>query len=402
MGFKDYRSLEEIAGTWATDPQAPGDRDSLYRLLVEAICDGAFFDDGLAVRAHALLRAMDPEGEGYAPFPYQAELLPDGSVRAVTGRRVPDFETPYDHVGLHAYLGRAEGVPASAAEDPEAFFDWVRDTEALSHGEAVDRLFAHVVIGKRAFRNWCLVSRRAVPGFVSDWLDHGPLDPNHRGALPLPGTDLISLCEAVTWLTTGQARTAPILKRLMHRHHGRRWPRGLWRELEEDADKLVAALRNDSLTAYGQLDDGPHVAIRPEFFMSDVFAEFPNDTIGPDPLAFERGSYPDKLPTYRSVRFRSADLSNALRREVRAPATRSVGRRSTMAGRRRCLNWLVQLMRAGPQEAPRRVYMEEAKRRFAVMDRQFVQVWAQARQEVDSPEWGRAGPKPKSSIQFPE
>lgn len=399
MRFRHYRSLTDVADLWSRAPRATGDSRRLYQDLVAAVCDGAFFDEGLAVRPHALLRAMDPEEQSYAPFAKRAEIQPDGSIKAVPNERLPDFQTVYDRRMLHAYLGGCRDISEALASDHEAFFDWVKNTDPSRHGVAVRRLFDHVSISARAFRAWCRASHRAMPDCVEDWPDSLPRDPNHWGPASLPDTDLITLCEAVTWLTTGRARPAPVLRRLMDQHHGRRWPRGLWHELEEDAGKLVSALRREDLVAYGQIEGGPHAAIPRSYFDSDVFAEFVLDLIAADPQAWSRGTYPDGLPTYRGVRFRRSELWSAMNEAVRAP-DHDVGRgpRGSIAAGTRCRQWLMTLMLTGPPEAPKADYMRQACLMFGVSKRQFTNAWAQARQETGNAAWGRAGRRRTTAV----
>lgn len=133
-----------------------------------------------------------------------------------------------------------------------------------------------------------------------------------RNPSPLPGKDLITLCEAVTWLATGKARRSEVVRRLMRRHAGGRQPRELWAEMEGAADRLVSLARSGKLKVYGSVDDAGVSPIPLDYFAIEVFAEFAFDIIAPDPLAFAKGSYQPGLPTYRSVRFFRSDLLAAV------------------------------------------------------------------------------------------
>lgn len=242
-----------------------------------------------------------------------------------------------------------------------------------------------------------LSSNRTSHDAIEVWPDELPHDPNHRGAGPLPERDLITLCESVTWLTTGKARPSEVLLRLMRRNTGSRRPQGLWCELEEDAVKLVAALRQGDLVAFGQIEGCPHQAIPSDYFLSDVFAEFARNIIAPDPLAFERGTYPEGLPTFRNVRFRRVDLIARLIKSVRPSDEGEPRRFGTIAGQTRCSKWLAYLMRNGPQEAKKSVYADRAIQQFGITQRQFLRAWDNAIAEVQTPDWGRSGRRQKKN-----
>lgn len=139
-------------------------------------------------------------------------------------------------------------------------------------------------------------------------------EPNDKGTTaepprhPLPDQDLITYCELVTWLATGRARSADTLKRLMSRHRGQRGPKYLWDSFDHESAGVISILRENNLIAYGSPDGGPHQPIPGDYLINDVYGEPVSDTIGPDPLAWERGSYPEGLATYRNVRFRRSDV----------------------------------------------------------------------------------------------
>ena len=124
---------------------------------------------------------------------------------------------------------------------------------------------------------------------------------------PLPERDFITLCELVTWLATGKARSAAVLRRLMQRHQGQRRPTALWRAIENEAAKLISLLRLRSreVEAFGHVDHGARRPIPFEYLVNAVFAEPPLDIIAPDPLARLDS---DDVPTYRSVCFFRTDV----------------------------------------------------------------------------------------------
>lgn len=369
--------------------------------MVEAICEGAFFKEGLAVRAHGYLLSVDRDRSSYDPGSLGVGISPDGSIRAKRNESLPEQERVRSLMELHGYVVPAllDQVPESVWSDPDVFFDWVKHTEPDQLCEAVDRLFSLVSIGKRAFQNWVPKHQGMLPKFVLDWPDDLPRDPNHRGPGQFPETELITLCEVVTWLSTGKARPAETLRRLMRRHNGRRWPPGLWRELDEDAQKLIVKLRRGEFPAYGQLEGGPHEVIPNDYFASDVFAEFAKDLIAADPLAFNRDTYPEGLPTYRSVRFMRKDVAGVLADEVRpmqgtAPTLKGAG---TAAAETRCFNWLVELMRNGPPVRSKKDYQSEAIAEFGMAQRQFLRAWDNAKADTRTLTWGKAGRRPRAS-----
>lgn len=397
MSFESYRPLTQIAELWADELGKPHRTGQLYREMIEAVCGGAFFDDGLALRVHALLLAIDTDRHAYDPGSLGVEIRPGGLIQAKWNERLPEHERVRNRMELHGYIvpSLMDHAPEAVWSDPEAFFDWVKHSEPSMTIEAVDRLFKHVSIGKRAFRNWVSKRQTSIPKFLADWPQDLPNDPNHRGPGPLPMPELISLCEVITWLTTGKARPADVLLRLLRRHNGGRWPPGLWRELEEDAEKLIAGLRRGEFRAYGQLDGGPHEVIPNDYFASDVFAEFAKGLIAPDPLAFERDSYPEGLPTYRNVRFHRTDVFEHLAGEVRADPGSGPSLLATIAGQTRCYRWLVELMERGPQETSKSEYAARARAEFSIAQRQFLRAWDNAIAKVQNPDWGKSGRRRK-------
>jgi hypothetical protein len=397
MSFSSYRPLTRIAELWADELGKPHRAGQLYREMIEAVCDGDFFDDGLAIRSHALLLAIDTDRASYDPGSLGAEVGLGGSIQTKRNERLSEHERVRSRMELHEYIAPSltGHVPEAVWLDPAVFFDWVKHTGSNSTNEAVDRLFKHVSIGKWAFRNWVFKRQPSTPKFVDDWPDDLPHDPNHRGLGTLPMRELISLCEVVTWLTTGKARQAAVLSRLMRRHTGGRWPPGLWRQLQEDAEKLIAGLRRGEFPAYGQLDSGPHEAIPNDYFSSDVFAEFAKDLIAPDPLAFERDSYPEGLPTYQNVRFHRSDVFEHLAGKVRADSGSGPGLLATIAGQTRCYRWLVELMERGPQETSKSEYGAYARAEFGIGQRQFLRAWDNAIAQVQNPDWGKSGRRQK-------
>ncbi len=132
---------------------------------------------------------------------------------------------------------------------------------------------------------------------------------------PLPEKDWITLCELVTWRATGKARSAATLRRLMRRRRGRK-PAFLWASFERAAATVVSLCRKNDLSPYGSVGGNPHQPFSEEYFLSDVYADYVSDSIGPDPRAWPRASpYPDENPEeprelsiYRSVRFFRSDL----------------------------------------------------------------------------------------------
>lgn len=124
---------------------------------------------------------------------------------------------------------------------------------------------------------------------------------------PLPERDFITLCELVTWLATGKARSAAVLQRLMRRHRGLRRPTEVWRPIENEATKLIPRLRSRShkIKAFGHVDHGGRREIPGKYLLKEVFAEPLSDIIAPDYLArFDLGN----VPTYRSVCFFRTDV----------------------------------------------------------------------------------------------
>lgn len=91
------------------------------------------------------------------------------------------------------------------------------------------------------------------------------------------------------------------LKGLMKRNRGQRKPKFLWDSLEREAANVIGISRKGLIPLYGSVDGGAHQSIPHEYLVNNVFGEPVLDTIGPDPLAWERGTYPDGIPTYRSV-----------------------------------------------------------------------------------------------------
>ena len=124
---------------------------------------------------------------------------------------------------------------------------------------------------------------------------------------PLPEKDWITLCELVTWRATGKAWPARRLKGLMKRNRGQRRPIFLWDSFEREAANVVSLCCKSDLSPYGSVDGGPHQRFSRGYFLNDVYAEPVLDSIGPDPLADQNGSYPEGLPTYCFVRFLRSD-----------------------------------------------------------------------------------------------
>lgn len=213
----------------------------------------------------------------------------------------------------------------------------------------------------------------------------------------LPDRALVTLCEVVTWLATGDSQPAATLRQLLKRHQGARRPVHRWRRWETAADTVIETLRRGDIVAYGQLDDGPHEAVPRDYFMSDAFIDFATDSIAPDPLAWEAGTYPERLATYRNVRFWKSDVEQALRHAAGQPQQDPPRRRATVAAGSRCRDWLIGLMKSGPQEQAKIRYQEHAVATYGISTRQFKSAWDQARQEVGNPQWGRPGPKPSRS-----
>ncbi len=122
---------------------------------------------------------------------------------------------------------------------------------------------------------------------------------------PLPERDFITLCELVTWLATGKARSAEILQRFMRRHRGQRRAIELRRAIENQAVNLLSLLRSREIKAFGHVDNGARGEIPVEYLMSEVFADPPLDIIAPDYLVrFDL----ENVPTYRSVCFLRIDV----------------------------------------------------------------------------------------------
>ena len=133
---------------------------------------------------------------------------------------------------------------------------------------------------------------------------------------PLPEKDKITLCELITWRAIGKPWPARRLKGLMKRNRGQRKPAFLWESFEREAANVVSLCGKGDLSPNGSVDGNPHEPFSKGYFLSDVYADYVSDSIGPDPLAWPRAApYPDEnpeepreLPTYRSVRFPRSDV----------------------------------------------------------------------------------------------
>ncbi len=143
---------------------------------------------------------------------------------------------------------------------------------------------------------------------------------------PLPRRDFVTLCELVTWIATGKPLSSAVLKRLMRRHRGTRKPVELWSLLEREADHVQSLLRTGTLEAFGQADGGAHERITVDYLVSDVFADPLHDQIGPDPLAWERGTYPEGLRTYTAVRLQRSKVAHVLGAETGEETSKRIGR----------------------------------------------------------------------------
>lgn len=209
---------------------------------------------------------------------------------------------------------------------------------------------------------------------------------------PLPETDLISLSQAVTWLATGRAREARTLKRFRAIEGYIGLPKHLYIALEEASGRIVSLIRNKKLTAFGSRGDGPRELIPRDYFANEVYGDYMRDTFEAELLTWERGDYPEGLPEYRSVRFWRSELLETLTPLVEdiIRAKPSLATR-TVAAETRCFEWLVGLMRDGPQREPKTVYSKRAIAEFNVGARQFDRAWSRAKVETGTKEWGRSG-----------
>jgi hypothetical protein len=133
---------------------------------------------------------------------------------------------------------------------------------------------------------------------------------------PLPEKDQITLCELVTWRAIGKAWPARRLKGLMKRNRGQRKPAFLWESFEREAATVVSLCGKGDLSPAGSVDGNPRQPFSEGYFLSDVYADFVSDSIGPDLLAWPSAQpYPDEnpeepkeLPTYYGVQFFRSDL----------------------------------------------------------------------------------------------
>lgn len=245
---------------------------------------------------------------------------------------------------------------------------------------------------------------------------------DHR---PLPEKDLISLCEAVTWLATGRAREARTIhrvktcfvrERLIQQHAVKRDQlRGkdaqaasslpqeavrialpLLDALEVASAEILSLIRREVLTAYGRTGDGGRERIPPDYFMSEVYGDYARDLFEADVLAWQRGEFAEELPVFRSVRFRRADLVAAVAPLVadRVGAEQRA-RRPTAAAEAKCVRWLVAQMLGGPPQARKDEYCDRALAEFGIDKRQFIRAWDVAKIESGTTTWGKPGRRRK-------
>lgn len=71
---------------------------------------------------------------------------------------------------------------------------------------------------------------------------------------------------------------------------------------------------------------------------------------------------------------------------------------SSAGAETRCREWLISLMREGPQKKPKPHYKADAERQFGVGINAFRRAWERAIAETGVTNWGRAGRPPRKSI----
>ncbi len=407
-----YRPMTDIADEWSRDADAPGSRAKLFSMLVSAMCDGAFYENGIAVRAHALLLAKDPDIETYNP-------------NLEGAKRLPELEPVSNPTALHSHFTSClpKAVPHSIADNPEAFFDWLKGG-GLDQLDRNGRLaFNYIAISGEAFAAWCRDANIELPPMVGRWLGLNELAPARSkqkkkrpssqakltrefrkparirvlniledGPPTVPNRDLISLCEGVTFLATGATRKSATLRRFMGRQGGGREPKGLWNRMEREADVLLSFLRRGDLTAYGSLDSGPIEPVPKDYFVNDVFSEFARDLLAHDPSISEGAFGRTGIPTYRDVRFLRSDFADVANRHFLSIKKRQSSRaKQTFAAESRCRKWLIELMKNGDPKSAKAVYQAQATDMFGTGPNQFNRAWAMARSEVGNPMWGKPG-----------
>lgn len=166
-----YRSIDEIVEFWELERPQFAPSDYIFRKLLHALCDGVFFEHGVAFRAYAYMMEMYSQTGEYRPDNPTAIRQPDGSYQTGPPNPVSELEPVKDLDDLIEYfeLEAPDGFSLSLIESEETFKNWLKNTKFQSLPVEAQRILSFIAISKPAFQTWCAGEELSFPKFSRMW-----------------------------------------------------------------------------------------------------------------------------------------------------------------------------------------------------------------------------------------